>query len=123
MNSFAVAIFSVLLAAVAYLSVRLSAQRKLLVQLREEQQALAEAWRSERADLSRFIGSKPNPVITIEILNAVELATKASKVGGLIGKCAPDLMHRMVVRRTADAMRDQMTEHGVQVKVEVHGLN
>ena len=123
MNSVAIVIFSVLLTAIAYLFLRLSAQRKVLAQLREEQQALAQAWRSEQADLSRFIGSKPNPFITIEILNAVELATKASKVGGLIGRCAPDMMHRMVVRRTADTMRDQMTEHGVQVEVEVHGLN
>jgi len=70
--------------------------------------------------LSQFIKSKPNPFITIEILNAVELATKASKVGGLISKYAPDLMHRIVVKRTADTMRDQMTEHGVQVVIQVH---
>jgi len=123
MNSVTNGIFIVLLAAVVYLFLRLSAQRKLLAQLREEQRALAEAWRSEQADLSRFIESKPNPFITIEILNAVELATKESIVGGLIGKCAPDMMHRLVVKRTADTMRDQMMGHGVQVEVEVHGLD
>lgn len=123
MNSVTSVIFLVLLAAVVYLYLRLSAQRKLLAQLREEQRALAESWRSEQTDLSEFINSKPTPFITIEILNAVELATKESIVGGLIGKCAPDMMHRMVVKRTADTMRDQMTEHGVQVEVEVHGLN
>ena len=121
-NSFAIFAFSVLLAAVVSLSIRLSAQRKLLLQIREEQRALAEFRRGEAAELSQFIGSKPNPIITIEILNAVELAGKSSRVAGLIGRCAPDVLHRMVVKRTADNLRDQMTEHGVQVEVQVHGL-
>ena len=123
MNTVGIAMFTVLLTIVTYLFLRLSMQRKLVRQLREEQQILAEGWRAEQADLSRFIGSRTSPIITIEILNAIELASQTSGVGGLIGKCAPETIRRMVVKRTADTLRDQMTEHGVQVEVVVHGLN
>jgi len=123
MTSVATAMFSVLLTVVAYLFLRLSAQRRLLQQLREEQRTMAKVWRVEQAELSQFIGSKPGPFITIEILNPVELVSQTSIVGGLIGKCAPDMIHRIVVKRTADTMRDQMTENGVQVEVGIHGFN
>jgi len=120
MNAFVNAILLLLLSGLVYLVVRLSVQRKLLAQLQEDQRALAEFRCTEEASFCQLCGSKSNPFITIEILNAVELATKASKVGGLIGKCAPGLMHRIVIRRTANTMRNQMTEHGVQVVVKVH---
>jgi len=123
MHSFGNALFIVLLAVVAYLFLRLAAQRELLSQLKDEQRTLAEAWRAGRVDLSEFTGSKQNPIITIEILNAVELAAKQSKFGGMIGKYAPDMIRKMVIKRTADTMRDQMTGNGVHVEVQVHGLD
>ena len=122
MNAIGIAMFTGLLTLVIYLFLRLSLQHKLLRQLQEEQRILAEVWRTEQPDLSRFIGSKPGPFITIEILNAVELASQTSRIGRLIGKYAPNTLQRMVVKRTADNMRHQMTEHGVQVEVVVHGL-
>lgn len=123
MSAVGIAMFTVLLTVVTYLFWRLSVQRKLVRQLRDEQRILAEGWRAEQDDLSRFIGSRTSPFITIEILNAIELVSQTTSVGGLIGKFAPGTIHRMVVRRTADTLRDQMTDHGVQVKVVVHGLN
>ena len=121
MSSVGIALFAALLVVTAYLYLKLTAQRQLLLQLQKELRALAEAWRSERADLSDFVGSRPNPVITIEILNAVEIASKNSKFAGLIGKYAPDMIRKMVIKGTAKNMRDQMKEHGVQVEVKVHG--
>lgn len=112
-----------LLALVIYLLLKLIAQRKLLLQLQEEQQSLAQAWVLEQADLSRFVSARSAPVISIEILNAVELAAKNSVFGGLIGKYMPDRISRIVIKRTADTMRSQMEENGMQVEVRVHEHN
>ena len=105
----------------ACLLFQLSAQRRLILQLREEQRSLAATLLQNRAaDLSDFLHANPGPIITIEILNPVEVAGQSSLIGGLIARFAPDTIHRIVVNRTADTMRDQMTEHGVEVQVLVH---
>jgi len=123
MSSVVIVLFAVLLAMVVYLLLKLIAQRKLLVQLQEEQQSLARAWVAEQADLARFVSARSTPVISIEVLNAVEMAAKNSVFGGLIGKYMPDRISRIVIKRTADTMRDQMEENGMQVEVKVHEPN
>ncbi len=99
---------------------RLSDQRKLILQLREEQRAISGFLRQEQFELPDFMQSRSGPIITIEILNAVEVAGKSSWMGGLVARIAPETIRRMVVQRTADTMRNQMTEHGVEVQVLVH---
>lgn len=116
-------LFSILLALGLIVLIRQAALRRLLLQLQEEQKALSEAWRAEQADLSRFIGATPRPMITIEILNAVEIAARHSKFGRLIGKYKPDMIRKQVYKSTAKNMRQQMSEHGVQVEVRVEGLD
>jgi len=123
MNAFAVVLLVGLLGIVVYLLLKLSAQRRLLLQLQQEQQSLAEAWRLEQTDLSKFISTRAAPVISIEILNAVEVAANNSTFGRLIGKYMPDKISRIVIKRTADNMREQMEENGVHVDVKVHGLD
>ena len=103
------------------LFVRLAEQRKLILQLLEEQRMGEQTpGRGQVTDFSDFNQSQPGPIITIEILNAVEVAAQSSVIGGLIGRFAPDTIQRLVVRRTAETMRSQMTDHGVEVQVRVH---
>lgn len=120
MDSVIIAVSILVFAALAYLCIRLSTQRNLILQLHAEQRALAAILRQEHADLTHFIQSQPGPIITIEILNAVEVASQSSILAGLAGKLAPDTIQRVVVKRTADMMRAQMAEHGVDVQVLVH---
>lgn len=110
----------VLLIVVVFLMMKLSVQRRLLTQLEQEQQTLAAAWNTEKASLEQFVSSKRAPVITIEILNAVEVAANNSKFAGLIGKYLPDTIRNMVIKRTAETMREQMAANGVEVEVKVH---
>lgn len=123
MNPVGVALFSIFIVAVIYLFIKLTAQRKLLIQLEQELQALASAWNLEHADLTKFISSKAGPVIAIEILNSVELAAKESSLGGLIGKYAPDMIRKKVVKHTAESLRDHMTQSGIHVEVKVYGID
>lgn len=121
MDTFLIVFCLSILLALTCLLVLLAEQRKLILQLRAEQRSVAEMLRRDQAaELSEFIQSQPGPIITIEILNAVEVAAQSSIIGGLVAKIAPDTIHRIVVKRTADTMRSQMTEHGVEVQVLVH---
>ena len=123
MSSTGIVLYVLLLLVVAFLLLRLIAQRNVLNQLQKELDTLGSAWEFERDDLSGFISNKTNPVITIEILNAVEVAANNSTLGGMIGKYAPDMIRNSVIKRTAKSMRDEMTSHGMQVEVIVHGIN
>lgn len=121
MDIVAIILALLILLALACLLVRLAAQRKLILELREGQRTVEKLLCGDRdTGYADFVQSQPGPLITIEILNAVEVAAQSSMIGGLIGRFAPDTIHRLVVRRTADAMRSQMTEHGVEVQVLVH---
>ena len=123
MSSIGIALFISLFVVIAYLYLKLAGQRRMLLQLQKELRALAEAWQTEQADLSGFVGLRPNPIISIEILNAVEVASKNSKFAELIGKYAPEMIRKMVIKGTAKTMRDQMRANGVQVEVNVHGYD
>jgi len=123
MSWITISLCSVFLAIVSFLLLRQAALRRLLLQLQGEQQALSETWRAEQTELSRFLGVTPRPIITIEILNAVELAANQSRFGRLIGRYKPDMIRRQVYKHTAENMRVQMSEHGVQVEVRVHGID
>jgi len=123
MSWITIALCSIFVAIVSFLLIRQATLRRLLLQLQGEQRALSEAWRAEQTDLSRFLGVTPRPIITIEILNAVELAASQSTFGRLIGRYKPDIIRKQVYKHTAENMRTQMSEHGVQVEVRVHGLD
>ena len=123
MISASVILNSLLILIVLYLMVRVGKLRRILTTLNQDQRVLSEAWRVEQQDLSQFLGARRRPVITIEILNAVELAAGGSVFGRILGRYAPDMIRTQVYKRTAANMRDNMTEHGVKVVVEVHGCD
>lgn len=59
-------------------------------------------------------------VISIEILNPLELAASHSRFGGLAGGLAPRALRRIVYEQTVRDMRVQLVEEGVQAEVGLH---
>jgi hypothetical protein len=63
----------------------------------------------------------PNtPVVSIELLNALELATRESKAAPLLGKVAPSLLQKIVYQQFVKQLREQLIEQGVIAEVRLH---
>lgn len=59
-------------------------------------------------------------VITIEILNPLELAATKSRFGGVAGALAPRALRKLVYEQTVREMKLQMVEEGVAAEVGLH---
>lgn len=60
-----------------------------------------------------------NPVITVEIRNAQELAAKESWAARRFGSLVPGMVNREVAAKAAQRMADQLAEQGVRAEVRV----
>lgn len=63
--------------------------------------------------------SRPS-LISIEILNPMELAAKESWVAGALGSVTPTLVRRLVYQRAAQMVREELKGHGVTAEVRQH---
>lgn len=61
-------------------------------------------------------------LISIEILNAVELASTRGKLAGLAGSLAPGLTRRIVYDQTLKILREQLVDQQVRADVRLHVL-
>lgn len=59
-------------------------------------------------------------LITIEVLNPVQLAATQNRFAGVAGAVAPDLIRKIVYEQAAKIMREQLVEQGVEADVRVH---
>ena len=60
-------------------------------------------------------------LLTIEILNPVELARKESWFAGAFGTLTPTLLRRIVYTRTLTIMQDQLLQFDVKADVQLQG--
>lgn len=60
-------------------------------------------------------------LLTIEILNPVELARKESWFAGAFGSLTPTLLRRIVYARTLTIMQDQLLQFDVKADVQLLG--
>lgn len=65
-----------------------------------------------------LMDNRPN-LITIEILNPMELAHKESKWAQTFGSMAPTLIRQIVYQRAAERVRTQLIAQGVEAEVKV----
>ncbi len=121
MQLFMLVVLAALVGALVFLLRRSAQQQELLATLAQDQRALAAAWQTLPPDSARLLPSS-SAVISIEILNPMELASKESPFAGPLGRLAPGLIRKIVYQRAADMLRQQLGEHGVQAEVRIHGL-
>ncbi|MEQ1438491.1 hypothetical protein AAG565_03940 [Fontimonas sp. SYSU GA230001] len=101
---------------------RLGRYRALLATLQEDHRALAGTWGRLPPDAAELLAQQRTAVISIEILNPIELAAQESEFAGPISTIAPNLIRRIVYQKTAAILRTELSEKGVQADVKVHGL-
>lgn len=70
--------------------------------------------------LERAFTSGSGRVLTVEILNALELAQARHKLAGVAGAVAPDVVRGIVYEQAARITREQLATHGVAADVRVH---
>ena len=59
-------------------------------------------------------------VISVEILNPIELASGRGRMFGIAGSFVPHLTRRIVYDQTARQLREQLTAHNVVADVRIH---
>lgn len=90
-----------------------------VVRLRLQANALALKVGSEAATLEGLVGGRA-PVISIEILNPMEVAAKESWVAGALGNLSPALIRGIVYKQASEQLRQELTLRGIQSDVRVH---
>lgn len=121
MQMFIVFVLVALIASLLLLWRRAHQQQRLLATLARDQTVLARSWNALPPDAATLLNTG-GALITIEILNPVELASQESPLAGPLGRVAPGLIRRLVYQRAAEMLRQQLGEHGVQAEVRIHGL-
>jgi len=90
-------------------------------QLKLEAERLAQAAGeiAPPADGAALLGADQPEMITIELLNPLEVAAKESALGGAFGKLAPSLLRSEVYRRLRAELEAGLKERGVAADVRV----
>ncbi|QHS09217.1 hypothetical protein [Sinimarinibacterium sp. NLF-5-8] len=96
-------------------------QRRRLDALEREQHALQSAWQLLPAHAARLL--PPRTLISIEILNPLELAQKQTILAAPVGQIAPALIHKIVYRRALEMVHQQLAQHGAKAEVRLHELD
>lgn len=65
------------------------------------------------------IAEAERALLTVEILNPLELAAEHSRIGASLAGVAPGLVRRRVCQTVASEIREELKSRGVQAKVEV----
>ncbi|GAC1622531.1 MAG: hypothetical protein NVS9B10_06600 [Nevskia sp.] len=60
------------------------------------------------------------PMISIEILNPLELALRETALAGAASKLAPRMLERIVYSRAAGQIAEQLKAQGVRAQVRAH---
>lgn len=79
-----------------------------------------EPYRPLPEDLEATFTAGKRRVITIEILNPLELAATQSRFGGVAGALAPRALRRIVYEQAYSNIKEQMVEEGVVAEVGLH---
>jgi hypothetical protein len=106
------------LATVGAVAVLLRKVKELQEQTRTASEALAAAHTVPSVHEAAFAGK--NRIITVEILNPLELAASQVKAAGPAGKVAPELIRRQVYSQAVTILKDQLIQQGVEAEVKIH---
>lgn len=91
-------------------------QRSLNSRLRQ----LAPNLSTDPARNFELVSAARPSLLSIEILNPMELAAKETWMAGVLGSVTPTLVRRMVYLRAAQIVREQLKEYGATAEVRQH---
>lgn len=100
------------------------------VLMRRQAQALEMRIADLAAELDTIVDASPapavptiptRPLITIEILNPVEVATSQVRAAALVGSWKPDTITKIVYNEAAKQISAQLVAEGVVAEVLIHG--
>jgi hypothetical protein len=111
-----------LVAVATWLLWRLHRLQTLLTTLQQDHRKLSQAWTLLPPDAGSLLPKGSAPLISIEILNPAELASKESRFAAPLGAVAPSVIRRLVYERTASILQDELLKYGVQAEVRTHGM-
>jgi hypothetical protein len=99
----------------------------LLVGLRQLQTRAVRAEQligaTEAMELDPAILETSGRIITVEILNPLEVAAKRVKLTSVVGSVAPSVIAKVVYEQTARIMRNQLSMQGVEAEVRIHACD
>jgi hypothetical protein len=72
------------------------------------------------ADLQALLGRERPMLLSIEILNPIEVAAQHSSLAGTFGNLTPGLLRRIVYERTQAIMASKLGEFGIRAEVRLH---
>jgi hypothetical protein len=107
-------------AMLAVLLWRLRALKTLTQSLTAELEALRCLPHDEAPELALRLGSGQRPVLVMDILNPMELATQQSWFADKFGSLAPGMISKLVYQQAVKMTIIEMQKHGVQAQVSVH---
>ncbi|TAM81763.1 MAG: hypothetical protein EPN43_14090 [Jatrophihabitans sp.] len=76
----------------------------------------------ERAQQGTSSAARARRVITIEVLNPIDVAATRGRVAGIAGSLAPGLVTRVVHDQTVRTLRQELSGQGVVADVRLHTL-
>lgn len=94
--------------------------QKQSLALQQETAGLQAASNALPADLERLLGAQNKRVITVEILNPVELAVDKTLLAKPLVGLSPGTINKMVYNQARDIIAKQLPEFGVKAEVKVH---
>lgn len=71
-------------------------------------------------DIREIYDDLSSGLITIEILNPMELAAKESWFAGLFGSVAPGMLRKLVYKRASKITHSMLEDFGVDGQVSIH---
>lgn len=105
----------------SWLAVRQQHAQRTLKTLRLDTKELAPLHAELGPQLRKELAEARDRVLSIEILNPLEVAAKQSWVAGQFGALAPDLIRREVYRQARDILEEQLGEYGIEPRVRLLG--
>ncbi len=108
---------------IVFLLWRLARMRNELSALRTRAKVLDPELAGPPADLDELFKDSKTSLITIEILNAMALASKESWFIGVFGSLSPRLVRRKVTDQAAGIIKSQLLDFGVEADVRIHRGN
>lgn len=88
--------------------------------LKAETAALQLASRAIPADLQAMLGDPGKRIITVEILNPMELAADKTWLAKPAAGMSPGLINRIVYQQAREIVEQQMPKFGAVAEVKVH---